>query len=519
MKALIFQRALQKLRSANRFMKEVRQEYSLKPVSKFQITRSYYDSFDWRLFRENFVLERNCDQETFWVLRPVSDSGGRFLRQNFEGEPVFLEDLPPGPIREILSLVLGVRALLKSGTAKIMVRTYELRDDLDKILLRLERENFLHPDDRGELRTEVVNFRLLPYRGYEKTAEKLLNLLDKVEAPGGQADPLHYVLKHSKRQPLDYSSKLKIPLTAELTMGQALTTALLFLLDILERNIEGIITDTDSEFLHDFRIAGRRSRSLITQVKNIFPSFAELPFKDAFSQLSVKTSENRDLDVFLQEFPDKKALLPAAMQQDLEPLYVVMKEDRNRRREILLKWLVSDDFGKFLVQWREFLNLSIKDELFEDKGKLPVLDVASHSIWKVYKRLIKQGKAVSRTNSFEDLHEVRKTAKKLRYLLETFRNLYPGEQIEQIVQELKRLQNLLGAIVDYHVQQMYLSVWADDMCEPGFSDATREAVKALITKFNELEDKSCRKFHGRFAEFSGKQNRDRFKLLFKRKNV
>ena len=269
MKALIFQRALQKLRSANRFMKEVRQEYSLKPVSKFQITRSYYDSFDWRLFRENFVLERNCDQETFWVLRPVSDSGGRFLRQNFEGEPVFLEDLPPGPIREILSLVLGVRALLKSGTAKIMVRTYELRDDLDKILLRLERENFLHPDDRGELRTEVVNFRLLPYRGYEKTAEKLLNLLDKVEAPGGQADPLHYVLKHSKRQPLDYSSKLKIPLTAELTMGQALTTALLFLLDILERNIEGIITDTDSEFLHDFRIAGRRSRSLITQVSRL----------------------------------------------------------------------------------------------------------------------------------------------------------------------------------------------------------------------------------------------------------
>ena len=499
-------------------MEKVRQEYTLKPLSKYQLTRSYYDSFDWRLYRENLVLEHNCNQEDFWILRPVGDPG-QFLKQDIQGEPVFLMDFPTGPIRQTLAPVLGVRALLKSGSAEIAVRSYELRDDLDKILLRMDRENYQYHDSGGGLHTAVVNIRLLPYRGYEKTAEKLLGMLNKVEPPCGRSDPLHYVLKHSGREVLDYSSKLKIPLTADLSMGQALTSALLFLLDILERNIDGILADTDSEFLHDFRIAGRRSRSLITQVKNVFPSFDELPFKAAFSQLSIQTSENRDLDVFLQEFPDKKALLPTAMQQDLEPLYSLLQLERKRCRETLLEWLRSDDFREFLVQWREFLNQSLKGDLYEEKGKLPVLEVAGHSIWKIYRRLIRQGKAVSAANGFESLHEVRKTAKKLRYLLETFRSLYPCEQIEQIIQELKRLQNLLGAIVDYHVQQMYLSVWADDMCEPGFSDATREAVKALITKFNELEDKSCRKFHGRFAEFSGKQNRDRFKLLFKRKNV
>lgn len=518
MKALIFQRALLKFRSANRFIEEIRQDYSLKPLSKYQLTRSYYDSFDWRLYRENLVLEHNSNQKDSWVLRPVGDSGP-YLKQEIEEEPVFLADLPPGPIRETLAPVLGARALLKLGSTQIVVRSYELRDELDKILLRMNRENYLHPDAGGELRTMVVNIRLLPYRGYDKAAEKLLGLLDKVEAPGGRSDPMHCVLKHSGHQVLDYSSKLNISLTADLTMGQALTAALLFLLDILERNIEGIIVDTDSEFLHDFRIAGRRSRSLITQVKNIFPCFDELPFKAAFSQLSMKTSENRDLDVFLEEFTGKKALLPAARQQDLEPLYILLRQDRTRCRDTLVEWLKSDDFRKFLVQWREFLNRTVKDDLFEEKGKLPVIDVASHSIWKIYKRLIKQGKAVSTTNGFEALHEVRKTAKKLRYLLETFRSLYQHEQIEQIVQELKRLQNLLGAIVDYHVQQTYLSRWADNTDEPGLSDATREAIKALIKKFNKLENKSCRKFHGRFAEFSSRKNHDLIKSLFNQKRV
>ena len=368
----------------------------------------------------------------------------------------------------------------------------------------------------GGLRTACVNIRLFPYRGYEKTALKLLASIDKLERPANPPlDPFHYLLKQSGRSVLDYSSKLNFSLTTDQTMGQAMVTALLFLLDILERNIEGIVADIDTEFLHDFRIAGRRSRSLITQVKEIFPAFDELPFKDAFSQLSIKTSENRDLDVFMQDIPHYKSLLPAARRNDLEPLRKLLQQDRAQCRENLVEWLGSGEIRKFLDDWREFLNHSIREQDFGRKGKMPVLEVANHSIWKVYRRLKKQGIEANRTNTYEDLHEVRKAAKKLRYLLETFRSLYSRDEIEIVILQLKRLQNLLGRIVDYHVQQSYLSGWLGEKYGSRLPVSTNEAISILINAFNKLEIEACRNYESRFTEFFSSDNRRRFKSLFK----
>ena len=333
-----------------------------------------------------------------------------------------------------------------------------------------------------------------------------------------QQGPLYIQLEHYGRRVLDYSSKLNIVLSPDLTMGKALVQVLLFLLDILERNVEGIFADTDTEFLHDFRIAGRRSRSLVTQVKNIFPSFDEQPFKQAFGQLSIRTSENRDLDVFLLEIPRHTSLLPVSVQQDLEPFYTYLRQARENSREALLEWLKSETFRDFLTQWREFLALSIRDDLFEKNGKLPVLAVADHYLWKIYKRLVKQGKAVQVAGNFESLHEVRKTAKKLRYLLESFRSLYPQDRIEEVIQQLKRLQNLLGAIVDYHVQQRYLMGWSTAAAASGLPPSANKAAASLIASFNDMESKSCRKFDSRFAEFCSEDNVNRFRSLFKPKD-
>jgi len=514
MKASILQRTLHKFKSANRFLDKVRESYTLKPLAKYQIIRSYYDSFDWRLYRENMVLEHDADHDDVWNICPA-DNSGFCLTQALQGEPVFLNDLDPGPCREILAPVLGVRALGKIITVPVDVRCYELRDARDKILMRMDREHY-RVNGKG---AAMVNIRLHPLRGYENTARRVLDLLDEVDSSRDPLQgPLYLLLEQSKRRALDYSSKLIISLSTDLTMGQALVNVLVFLLDILERNVEGILADTDTEFLHDFRIAGRRSRSLITQVKKIFPGFDEQPFKQAFSQLSVKTSENRDLDVFLRDIPRHAGMLPAAMQQDLEPLYAYLRQVRANSREALLQWLKSQAFSDFLRQWREFLTLSIKEDIFEQNGKLPVREVADHFIWKIYKRLIAQGKAVQTTDNFESLHEVRKTAKKLRYLLESFRSLYPQKQIEEVIQQLKKLQNMLGAIVDYHVQQMYLAEGSAAASGPELPATANEAVISLISLFSELENKSCRKFEECFAEFCGKGNANRFRFLFKPKH-
>ncbi len=517
MKTRIFQRALEKQRTVNQFIKKVREDYVLKAMPKYQLSRSYYDTFDWRLYRQGMVLEQDLGQKRLCAVRPTGESG-LYLHQEMDISPGYLGDFPSGHLREALEPVISVRALLKLGELQVEVCPYELRDARGKIRLVIVRENYLSESADGVARTVLVNIRLLPYRGYEKTANKVFTSLNKLEPPGKRRpDPLHHVLEQSGRTVLDYSSKLNITLTADQTIGEAMVTALLFLLDILERNLNGIISDIDTEFLHDFRIAGRRSRSLFTQVKGIFPAFDNLPFKDAFAQLSIKTSENRDMDVFLQDMPQYQSLLPPAKQQDLDPLRNMLLQDRTQCREALVEWLETKEFRDFLVRWREFLRRSVKKHSFEQKGMLPVLEVANHSIWKIYKRLKKQGREASRinTNTFEPLHEVRKTAKKLRYLLETFRSLYPREEIESVIMQLKRLQNLLGSIVDYHVQQSYLSGWLGERYGPRLPVATNEAIKTLVFAFSELEIEACKKFESGFNEFYSSSNRNSFKSLFK----
>ena len=62
------------------------------------------------------------------------------------------------------------------------------------------------------------------------------------------------------------------------------------------------------------------------------------------------------------------------------------------------------------------------------------------------------GKAIDDDSPAEDLHELRKVGKELRYLLEFFASLYPPEVVKPFVKTLKGLQDQLGRFQDHEVQ-------------------------------------------------------------------
>ena len=51
----------------------------------------------------------------------------------------------------------------------------------------------------------------------------------------------------------------------------AVADALLGYLEVIESTFEGIITDVDTEFLHDFRVAVRRTRSVLKLLGGVLP--------------------------------------------------------------------------------------------------------------------------------------------------------------------------------------------------------------------------------------------------------
>ncbi len=71
-------------------------------------------------------------------------------------------------------------------------------------------------------------------------------------------------------------------------------------------NLPGTLEDVDSEFLHDLRVAVRRTRSLQRQFKAIYPDRLQ-HFRDEFKRLQAVTGDLRDLDVYLLDFDALRA--------------------------------------------------------------------------------------------------------------------------------------------------------------------------------------------------------------------
>ena len=66
--------------------------------------------------------------------------------------------------------------------------------------------------------------------------------------------------------------------------------------------------------------------------------------------------------------------------------------------------------------------------------------------------MVRDGSAIDDDSPAEDLHDLRKKGKELRYLLEFFAALFPADTVKPMVKTLKALQDTLGRFQDREVQ-------------------------------------------------------------------
>ena len=84
--------------------------------------------------------------------------------------------------------------------------------------------------------------------------------------------------------------------------------------------MDGTVSDVDTEFLHDFRVAVRRSRSAVKLFGDVLPAALVAWVTPQLRLLGDLTTPSRDLDVLLQELPSLTAGLTSGRREDLEPL-------------------------------------------------------------------------------------------------------------------------------------------------------------------------------------------------------
>ena len=476
----------------------------------------FYDTFDWRLFNESLVLYTSGSCLTLCRLPEL----GIVQRAEITAPPIFAWELPAGELKTSLSPIIEMRALMQLAEIHLQSTAYRMLNRDGKTVVRFAYEE-LRPAHPANAPMLSAYLGLEPVKGYRKNYRRLVNQLEKVGCTQVEAEEIYFkALGAANKKPGDYSSKLKLQLDPDMRAAEATKIILRFLSGVIKGNEEGVKADRDTEFVHDFRVAIRRTRSALTQIKSVFPPETTERFREDFSFLSTLTNPLRDLDVYLLKENDYKSLLPQTLRDDIEPLFDLLGEKRAKALADVVDGLNSEHYSEILNDWETFLNQPPQNSSAAANAESPVIDLARRRIYKKYRRIVKTGGQILENAQDESLHALRIECKKLRYLIEFFSSLFPDNEISTLIKQLKRLQDNLGDFNDLRVQKEYLQHTAEELptIDPQ-SGSTILAMGRLIATLDEESQHVKDSFSEVFTDFASPSNRRSYKELFSTSNL
>jgi CHAD domain-containing protein len=481
--------------TVQQFMTELSREINSQLVCSQQQLKTYYDSFDWRLYNSGIICE--FVQAQFMLKTFKNDAV--IASTELNTVPKFFQQFEQDDIRKQLEPLLEMRALLPVYTVGYQYHQLNLINEDNKTILRLiieEYEQFPH------------RVLLQPIRGYKEITAAVIKLfttqLDLTEI---NKPILLSALEQQGRT--FYSSKQIIYLHPKTRADIASKHIYSQLLNTIKDNEQGTIDDIDSEFLHDFRVAVRRTRSALSQLKKLLPDDINSHYAEFFSWLGKITSETRDLDVYLLNFEQYKQDLPVAMRESLQPFQLFLYKKQQQAQQQLATELGSAYYLSSLSAWQQYLEQPILTNC-----QLTIKELADKRVWKNFKRVLKEGEAISELSPAEALHELRKSCKKLRYLMEFFQSLYAKNKIKLLLNALKGLQEVLGDFQDCTVQEAHLKQFHAEMQAMDTPADTLLAIDSLIDNLDSHKVEIRSHFDLKFAAFTQQEMLDTFKLLF-----
>ncbi len=463
--------------------------------------RTYLDTFDWRLYRDAGAVLADAGSGSCSVRWDRFDGRCRH-RAAMPAPPDFARDLPPGGFRDALQAVTGIRRLLPVVRLDRRSERLAVVDGRDKAVVRLSIDHGTAAGSTRRRRRLPTILRLARMTGYESAYRDVRRFVedDLGLTPGAETE-LELALAAVGRQPGDYTGKLDLRLDPDARTDRAVKRILGALREMMQANEKGLRANLDPEFLHDFRVAVRRTRSCLGQVGGVFDEAATRRFAGEFAWLGRLTGPPRDLDVHLLSLQGHQVELPPSVRGHLSPLVEHLKRRREAAHAKQLAGLDSARYRRLAREWRRLLETDARGG--GANAARPVREVARERIERAFARVRRRGRDLSAQTPAEAVHELRIACKKLRYLLEFFRSLFAAGRVGAFIRSLKRLQDDLGEFNDLEVQQGELHDTARELLAAGGADAA-----ALLTAgrlVDRLESRQAAARHrladevGRFA--------------------
>jgi len=494
---------------------ELADQYAIKKEPVISESFAIYDTFDWRLFNKSLVLYRSGNR---LYLRKLAKS--KIIHTvKITSLPIFIWDFPDFELKKQLVPIIKMRALFKLVEMPCRLTTYCILNQDEKTVVQLAYEEIL-PSRKKNVTALAAHLWLKPVKGYPKYSQNLTKRFEEAGFRISKREDIYFkALKVVYKKPGSYSAKLNLQLDPDMRSDDATKVILHFLLQVIRINEVNIEKDLDTEFLHDFRVAIRRTRSALGQIKNVFPIGTTNRFKKDFAFVGELSNQLRDLDVYLFKENNYKAMLPSVLQNDIDPLFEYLRQKRSKALQNVLNGLRSRKYVNILNDWEAFLNEPRKDSKTAANAKLPILYLAQKRIYIKYRGVVKDGNLILENTEDEMLHALRIQCKKLRYLMEFFSSLFPRKKINVLIEQLKKLQGNLGDFNDLCVQEDYLfNITRKLPATHQQFKITLVAIGSLIGTLDREKQTVKDAFAKTFIDFASPANKKLFRELFASKS-
>ncbi|QPC81850.1 CHAD domain-containing protein [Phototrophicus methaneseepsis] len=238
------------------------------------------------------------------------------------------------------------------------------------------------------------------------------------------------------------------PIGGEDTVAQAGRKILLQNFVKIAQNEEGSRAGEDIEFVHDMRVATRRTRSAVRVFDPYLKGKALAPYTKAIRKTARRLGRVRDLDVMIADLTAYQAELEGAPAEAIKSIIELLIVKRDNAREKLVSWFDSKKYRDFSKKYAQFL-------LDDGKGVVePDSLIEPHQVRHVAPLMIYDALAAVRAYDvviadadFETLHALRVAFKRLRYTIDSFKDVL-GTTATAYIDEIKAMQDYLGRLND-----------------------------------------------------------------------
>lgn len=227
---------------------------------------------------------------------------------------------------------------------------------------------------------------------------------------------------------------------------------------------DGSRSGEDIEDVHKMRVAIRRMRSAFRLLEDYYKPKSIGTFQDELRRVMRAAGAVRDLDVMIHDLTAFKDALEDEQAAKMQEVIDALDLRRVEARKHLVRVLDSKAYRRFVKDFSRFLTIPGAGAKPIDRSGIMPYQLRHILTLMIYQHLlaVRAYDTVLEGADEDTLHALRIEFKRLRYIVSLFAEVL-GSQSEEFVEEIKRMQDLLGRMNDIRVAHERLNKLMNDL--------------------------------------------------------